>query len=110
MDFSAYTSKRMLEYFEMITKIPRASYHEEQIASYLCDFASEHGLWYYRDECNNVLIKKAGSVGREDERAVLLQGHTDMVCECDSEISWDTLSTGVDAYIDGDWRSGRAHV
>lgn len=97
----------MLEHFEKITKIPRASYHEEKIADYLCDFARERGLWCMRDDANNVLIKKAGTSGREDERAVLLQGHTDMVCEADSGIEWDVLTQGVDAYTDGDYIKAR---
>ena len=79
----------MLEYFLEITKIPRASYKEEKIADYLCSFARERGLECYRDKAHNVLIKAAGSAGRESEGAVLLQGHTDMVCECDFGVEWN---------------------
>ena len=102
MDFSLYKSRRMLEYFLEITKIPRASYKEEKIADYLCEFARERGLECYRDKAHNVLIKAAGSAGRESEGAVLLQGHTDMVCECDFGVEWNVDECGVDAYIEGD--------
>ena len=107
MDFTANKSKRMLEYFFEITKIPRASYHEDKIADYLCDFARERGLWYIRDNANNVLIKKGGTEGRENEAAVLLQGHTDMVCEADFGYEWDVVERGIDAYIDGDMVKAR---
>ncbi len=93
----------MLEYFYKITEIPRASYHEEKIADYLCDFARERGLCFTRDSFHNVLIKKGGTEGRENEAPVLLQGHTDMVCEADFGYEWDVTERGVNAYIDGDF-------
>ena len=103
MDFSAYSCKKMLEYFEQITKIPRASYKEEKIAKYLCSFAEDRGLWYSIDDHYNVVIKAPGTIGREDEASVLLQGHTDMVCEADFGFDWDVENQGVKAFIDGDW-------
>ena len=46
----------LIEYFEQISAIPRASYHEEKIADYLCELAKKRGLECYRDSTNNVLI------------------------------------------------------
>lgn len=68
-------------YFEKISKIPRASGNERAIADYLCSFAKENQLEYYRDEANNVLICKNGTKGREGEESLMLQAHTDMVAE-----------------------------
>ena len=102
MDFSAFASRKMLEYFFEITKIPRPSYKEGKIADYICDFAEKRGLSYYRDDHDNVLVTAPATEGREGERAVLLQGHTDMVCEADLGVEWDPEEQGVDAYIDGD--------
>ena len=44
MDFSGYKSRKMLEFFEQITKIARPSYKEDKIADYLCGFARERGI------------------------------------------------------------------
>lgn len=71
----------LLSYFYEISAIPRASYHEEKIATYLTRFASSHHLETVRDAWNNVLIRKPASAGYESAPTVLLQGHTDMVCE-----------------------------
>ncbi len=101
--FSEYKSKAMLDYFLEITKIPRPSYKEDKIAEYLCEFAQKRGLEYSVDSKYNVLIKKPGTEGRENEGAVLLQGHTDMVCECDEGILWDCEREGVKTEIDGDF-------
>ena len=107
MDFQSYSSHKMLEYFYELTKIPRASYKEEKIADYLCEFARARDLYFYRDGHNNVLIKAQGTAGRESEGAVLLQGHTDMVCEAELGYDWDVDNVGVDAYIDGDFIRAR---
>lgn len=68
-------------WFQTISEIPRGSYHEEKIADFLVTFAKERDLLVTRDKAHNVLIRLPASVGREKDAAVLLQGHTDMVCQ-----------------------------
>lgn len=84
--------KRVFYYFEEITKIPRCSFKEEKIKDFLINFAKDHGLEYYDDKYNNVIIKKEASPGYEDKEAIILQGHTDMVCEKldSSDFNFDT--------------------
>ena len=48
----------MFRYFEEISLIPRGSGNEKGIADHLVAFAKERGLEWYRDEENNVFIKK----------------------------------------------------
>ena len=69
------------KYFEEISKIPRASGNEAEVASYLVEFAKGLGLNYYKDSANNVLIIKNASMGRENDEPIMLQAHTDMVAE-----------------------------
>ncbi len=80
---------KLMDYFEKISSIPRASYKEEKIADYLCNFAAERGLEYYRDAASNVLINLPASAGREHCAPLLLQGHTDMVCEKNAGVEHD---------------------
>ena len=87
-------------FFEEISAVPRPSFHEEKIADYLCEFASERGLECYRDEIHNVLIKMNGSVGRENEDAILLQGHSDMVCEKNEGTEHDFMCDGLKLYVE----------
>ena len=93
----------LMKYFEQISSIPRPSYHEEKIADYLCEFAAERSLECYRDDIHNVFIKLPGSAGRENEPAILLQGHTDMVCEKNSDVEHDFLSEGIKLYEKDGW-------
>ena len=93
-----FAYKGLMRFFEEISAIPRPSFHEERIADYLCDFARDRGLEYYRDEIHNVFIKKNGSEGRENEPALLLQGHTDMVCEKNEGTVHDFMTDGLKLY------------
>lgn len=88
------------KYFEEISRIPRASYKEEKCADYLVDFAKSHGLQYKRDELNNVIIYKPASAGYEDHGAVILQAHTDMVCEKNVDCVHDFDTDPIDLYIE----------
>lgn len=93
---------RFFHYFEEISAIPRASLKEEKIADYLVNFASERGLFCVRDEANNVFIRIGATKGREGDPAILLQGHTDMVCEKNAGTVHDFDTQGIDLVINGD--------
>lgn len=94
---------RVLSYFEEISAIPRGSGNEKGIADYLEAFAKEHGLFCYRDEMHNVMIKKPASPGCEKAGAVLLQGHTDIVCEKNNDYVHDFEKDPLKLYIEGDY-------
>ena len=79
----------------MISDIPRPSYREEKIADFICDFAARNGCEVYRDEANNVLVKVKATVGCENRAPILLQGHTDMVCEKNEGTEHDFLCEGI---------------
>ena len=94
--------ERVFYYFEEISRIPRASYHEKDISDYLVSFANEHGLSCKQDEAFNVIIEKPAAKGYEDVPPIILQGHMDMVCEKTKDCSKDMLKEGLDLFIDGD--------
>ncbi len=91
-----------LRFFEEISAIPRASGNEAGIADYLVAFAQRNGLFCYRDATNNVLIKAPATAGRENEPAVILQAHTDMVAEKNAGVSHDFEKEGIRLVRDGD--------
>lgn len=68
-------------FFSEISRIPRESGHEEQIIDYLLNFANERSLHWKRDKAGNVLICKGATPGMEKLPVVVLQSHSDMVCE-----------------------------
>ena len=56
---SGLEPQNVFAYFEAISAIPRASYHEEKISDYCVAFAKEHHLEWYQDSLKNVIIIKA---------------------------------------------------
>ncbi|MFA6334023.1 MAG: beta-Ala-His dipeptidase, partial [Bacteroidales bacterium] len=77
-------SNKVFSIFSEITKIPRESGHEEKIIAYLQQFAKERSLLCKTDKAGNVLICKPASSGMEGAPTVVLQSHSDMVCEKNS--------------------------
>ncbi|MBQ7294137.1 MAG: beta-Ala-His dipeptidase [Clostridia bacterium] len=90
----------MFGFFEEICKIPHGSENETAIADYIVRFAAERSLECYRDEANNVLIRKSATAGREGEESLLLQGHTDMVCEKDGNVKHDFLTDPIKLFVE----------
>lgn len=93
----------VFDYFEQICKIPHGSFHEKALSDYIVAFAKERGFYCRQDERNNVLIKKPGTAGYEASPALILQGHIDMVCDKNADVSHDFLTEGLHIYIDGDY-------
>lgn len=91
--------KTAIDYFKEILNIPRPSGSEEKIANYLCEFAKIHNLEYWKDEVNNVIIKKNNG----SKSTIILQGHTDMVCVADKGMIKNFFEDGIDWYEDGDY-------
>ena len=94
--------KNVFTFFEEITKIPHGSGNVEQISNYLADFARERGLFYIQDECRNVIIVKEATPGYEEEPAVILQGHMDMVAVKKPDCDIDMRTEGLRVAVRGD--------
>ena len=94
--------KGVFKYFSEISKIPRGSGNEKAISDYLVSFAKEHKLEYTQDEANNVIIIKNPTTGYENEPAIILQGHMDMVCEKRKEYTHDFLKDEIKLIVEGD--------
>ena len=93
----------LFRFFEEISAIPRGSGHEEGIVAYLAHFAKERNLYCYTDEFKNVLIRKPAGEGYEHKAPILLQGHTDMVCEKNEGVKHDFLKDPISLYEENGW-------
>ncbi len=96
-------SERVLEIFKEITRIPRESGHEELIIAYLQQFAASHSLECKTDEAGNVLIVKKASAGKESVPTIVLQSHSDMVCEKNSGVEHDFSKDPIRYVIEDGW-------
>lgn len=90
----------VFRYFEELSRIPRGSGNETAVVDYIAAVASSYGLEYYRDDADNILVRRKADEGREDSPCVVLQGHTDMVCQCNADTTHDFEKDPLDLYID----------
>ncbi|MBQ9779937.1 MAG: beta-Ala-His dipeptidase [Clostridia bacterium] len=97
---SAYEPHGVFSFFEDLCTIPHGSGNEAAVATYIENFAASRRLYCHRDSVHNVFIRLPASEGCENKPAVLLQGHTDMVCEKDSDSKHDFLTDGLDLFVE----------
>lgn len=102
-ELEALDYKKVFYYFSEIAKIPHGSGNVGQIADYLENFAKEHNVRYIRDTADNIIFYKEASDGYEHLPTVILQGHMDMVCEKEADVTIDFTKEGLTLLTDGEW-------
>lgn len=93
---------RVLEIFEQICRIPHGSGNLDGITDFCEKFARDRNLEVIRDDACNLIIKKPATAGYEKAAPVIIQGHTDMVCEQSSDCRKNMRTEGLDLCLDGD--------
>jgi dipeptidase D len=74
-------AQRVWEIFRDISRVPRCSKNKQPIIEWLKRFAQSHSFTCRSDAVGNTVIELPATIGCEDEPAVVLQSHVDMVCE-----------------------------
>jgi dipeptidase D len=95
--------KVLWNFFHEINQIPRPSKKEERIIAYLQAFGKSHNLETKTDATGNVLISKPATNDYEKHKTIILQAHMDMVCEKNSDVTFDFNTDAIQSYVDGDW-------
>ena len=97
------TPERVFYYFKQISDVPRGSGNCNGMAHFCKNFAENHNLRYVKDDADNVVIFKNGTPGYEKSDPVILQGHTDMVCQKTENATTDFINRGIELFVDGDF-------
>lgn len=95
--------ERVFYYFKQISDVPRGSGNCGGMARYCKNFAVNHNLKYVKDDADNVVIFKDGTPGYENSEPVILQGHTDMVCQKTEIATTDFINRGIELFVGGDF-------
>lgn len=101
-EYKNLDSKKVIDYFKEISKIPRKSGEEKEIREYLESFAKERNLKYVKDEYENIMIYKPATDGRKNEETLAFQAHTDMICEKNPGVQHDFHKDPILLYKEGD--------
>lgn len=89
--------------FHALTQVPRPSGHLERIQQFLLDFAKEAGVEAFKDEADNIIMRKQPTPGMENRKGIILQAHMDMVPQKTPESKHDFVNDPIETWIDGDW-------
>ena len=95
--------KSVWNHFADLNAVPRPSKKEERVIEFAVNFGKKLGLETITDKVGNVIIRKPATVGMEDRKMVVLQGHLDMVHQKNSDTIFDFDKEGIKMFVDGDW-------
>lgn len=99
--------KALWNKFADLNAVPRPSKKEDRVIAFMKNFGESLGLETFEDEIRNVIIRKPATTGMENRKAIVLQGHLDMVHQKNSDTIFDFDTQGIDMYVDGDWVRAR---
>lgn len=99
--------KALWNKFADLNAVPRPSKKEERVIEFIKNFGNSLGLETFEDEIRNVIIRKPATPGMENRKAIVMQGHLDMVHQKNADTVFDFDTQGIDMYVDGDWVRAR---
>ncbi|MBC7523056.1 MAG: aminoacyl-histidine dipeptidase [Flavobacterium sp.] len=99
--------KNLWNKFADLNAVPRPSKKEDRVIEFMKNFGTSLGLETFEDEIRNVIIRKPATVGMENRKSIVLQGHLDMVHQKNNDTNFDFDSQGIEMYVDGDWVRAR---
>jgi len=94
--------RNLWRYFARLSEIPRCSKHEGPVLAWLDDLAREKGVEIRSDGAGNRLMRLPATPGHENAPTVVMQGHVDMVCEKDPDVTHDFSRDPIRPIVDGD--------
>ena len=89
--------------FHALTQVPRPSGHLEKIQQFLLDFAKQVGVEAFKDEGQNIVMRKPATPGMENRKGIILQAHMDMVPQKSPESNHNFETDPIETWIDGEW-------
>lgn len=95
--------KAVWENFYLLTQVPRPSGHLEKVQEFLLQWAKERGIEAFKDNAENIVMRKPATPGMEDRKMAVLQAHMDMVPQKVDESAHNFETDPIETYIDGEW-------
>jgi dipeptidase D len=100
-------TENVIKIFKEISRIPRQSGNRGPITTWIKKWSERNNFTCLIDPQDNVLIKIPASSGREGENPVILQGHSDMVCEKTPDSNHDFSKDPLNLFMEGEWLKAR---
>jgi dipeptidase D len=95
--------KLLWQHFAAISKIPRCSGNEQAVGDYIMQIAQRNNFSAKRDTIGNIVVSCPATSGKGDRPTVIIQGHTDMVCEKNNDTVHDFSQDPIKLLREGEW-------
>lgn len=95
--------KAVWQNFYLLTQVPRPSGHLEKIQQFLLQWAKERGIEAWKDDAENIVMRKPATPGMESRKTAVLQAHMDMVPQKTDDSRHNFETDPIETYIDGEW-------
>lgn len=95
--------KNLWNKFADLNAVPRPSKKEERVIEFMLKFGKSLGLETFKDDIQNVIIRKPATPGMENRKGIVLQSHLDMVHQKNNDTNFDFDTQGIEMLIDSDW-------
>ncbi|WP_296636349.1 aminoacyl-histidine dipeptidase [Polaribacter sp.] len=102
-DIRNIAPQNVWNHFADLNAVPRPSKKEEKVIQFMEDFGKSLNLDTSVDKVGNIIIKKPATSGMEDRKAIVMQGHVDMVHQKNADTDFDFEKEGINMFVDGDW-------
>ncbi len=90
-------------YFQHICNIPHCSKREDALRDFIIEEGKKFGANVRLDDTGNVCLAVNASKGYEASPTVILQGHMDMVCEKNSDTSFNFMNDPIQMQRKEEW-------
>ncbi|HXH75794.1 MAG TPA: beta-Ala-His dipeptidase [Bacteriovoracaceae bacterium] len=98
------TEPRLIwSYFHAINQIPRPSRKEDKFRAFILERTEKLNLKTFVDEVGNVIVYVPGSKGKEENEAVIIQNHMDMVTDATPDRNINFAQDPIITLREGDW-------
>lgn len=107
MEIRNLNPKAVWENFYLLTQVPRPSGHLEKVQQFLLQWAKERGIEAWKDDAENIVMRKPATPGMEGRKTATMQAHMDMVPQKTDDSKHNFETDPIETYIDGDWVKAR---
>lgn len=95
--------KSIWQNFYLLTQVPRPSGHLEKIQQFLLDWAKERNIEAWKDNAENIVMRKPATPGYENRQTAVMQAHMDMVPQKSDESTHNFETDPIETYIEDGW-------
>lgn len=103
MTINELNPREIWQNFYLLTQVPRPSGHLQKVQEFLLQWAAERGIEAFKDNAENIVMRKPATPGKENCRTAVMQAHMDMVPQKSDDSTHNFETDPIETWVDGEW-------